>query len=130
KVIDRVAAIAQPREMRDFLRRLKSKSKRFRGKLAPIRDRFRCRNAVEGVINFRGIESFGVKRKHLRRRQILWVKASLPFRILESRSANPLIHQLLRTPFVTRTSSATTWSIRFATLVSMSLSPSKESPVA
>jgi hypothetical protein len=47
---------------------------------------------VKGVINLGGIESFGVKRKHLRCRQILWVKASLPFRVLESGSANPLVH--------------------------------------
>src|SRR5213075_1766655 len=124
-------------------------------------------NSVEGVIDLGGIESFGVKRKHFRGRQIFWIKASLPFRVLESGSANPLVHQaangfinleyppqasrlstcpLLREErmkvraesalndrngitlsgrvscalLVTRTSSAMTCSIRFATLVSVS----------
>jgi hypothetical protein len=47
---------------------------------------------VKSVIDFGRIQPFGVKRQHLRRRQIFRIKVSFPFRVLKTGSANPRVH--------------------------------------
>jgi hypothetical protein len=49
---------------------------------------------VEGVVDFRRGELLGVKRKHLRRRQIFGIKVPLPLRVLKSRGADPKVHKV------------------------------------
>ena len=79
--------------MRDFLRRFQRKTKSLGCLRLPIFDRLLCGNAVEGVVDFRRGELLGVKRKHLRRRQIFGIKVPLPLRVLKSRGADPKVHQ-------------------------------------
>ena len=78
--------------MRDFLRRFQREPEFIRRQRLPVLDRLRRRNAVKGVIDLGGGETFGIKRQHLRRRQILWVKISFPFGVLEAGSTNPCLH--------------------------------------
>ncbi len=48
---------------------------------------------MEGVVDFRRGELLGVKRKHLRRRQIFGIKVPFPLGVLKSRGADPEVHQ-------------------------------------
>src|SRR6266480_4766109 len=78
--------------MGDFLRRLKRETKVRRCESIPVVNRLWRRNSMERVIDFSGVESFSVKRQHLRRRQIFRVKISLPLGVLKARCADPDIH--------------------------------------
>ena len=48
--------------------------------------------AMKSVIDLRRGKAFREKRQHLRRRQILRVKCSFPFRVLETGGADPGLH--------------------------------------
>ena len=78
--------------MSDLLRRLEGKPKILRSRTFPSSNSLAIRNSVKGVVDLGGGESFGVKRKHLRRWELLRVESSSPFGILESGSAHPRNH--------------------------------------
>jgi hypothetical protein len=78
--------------VRDFLRRFERESKICRRKRSPILNRLWRWDPVKSVIYFRRRKSFGVKRQHLRGRQIFGIKISFPFRVLKTRGADPEFH--------------------------------------
>ena len=80
--------------MRDFLRCFESKAKFRRRQFVPIVDRLGRWDPMKSVIDFRGVQSLGVKRQHLRRRQILRIKISFPFGVLKTGRANPRLHAI------------------------------------
>jgi len=80
--------------MRDLLRRFQTETKVLRRELPPVIDRFRGRDAMKRVINFRRRKSFRIKRQHFVRGQVLRIKSSFPFGVLKTRSANPRLHAI------------------------------------
>src|SRR5438045_571859 len=78
--------------MRDLLRRFQREAEIVRRDRLPTFDRLRRRDAVKRIIDLGRGKALGVKRQHLRGRQIFGIKMSLPLFILKTRSAHPKLH--------------------------------------
>src|SRR5262249_7938527 len=88
----RVLAISQLGEVRDFLRRLQRETKVFRRLCLPVFDRLERRNAMKGVIDFRGAQAFCKVGQHFACWQIFGVKSAFPLGVLETGGPDPGFH--------------------------------------